>query len=264
MSITRDARAFEVSTTDRQITANAGSVLIRATAGAVGLAEALDEHLHLKKRDRGFSEAEYVSSISEAVAAGASCLEDLAIARADQVQEELRGFPVPAPQTAGSFLRRFTPRHIAQFDKALREVHLRAFRLLGIKAGDRLTLDFDSTYVRSRSSRRQGADRTYLKRYALHPLLCHVADHGTVLHAKLRRGSAHTANGIDRFVDECLKRVPEGVKVRARFDSGFYSGELLRSLEEKGVTYLCGVWLTSKVVEAVREIPEEEVVGVQG
>ena len=35
-----------------------------------------------------------------------------------------------------------------------------------------MTLDFDSTYVFSRSRRRQGVDRTYKKGYALHPLLC--------------------------------------------------------------------------------------------
>lgn len=151
---------------------------------------------------------------TEAVATGAGCLDDLAIARADGVQEKLRGFAVPAPQTAGSFLRRFTLGHIRQFDKAMRKVHLRAFRLLGIKKGDRLTLDFDSSYIRSRTSRREGADPTYLKRYAHHPLFCHVAEFGTILHAKLRRGTAHTAKGIVAFVDESLQRIPGGAARR--------------------------------------------------
>ena len=56
-------------------------------------------------------------------------------------------------------------------------------QLLGIGRGDRLTLDFDSTYVRSYSSRRQGADPTWTKRYTLHPLLCFVAEFATCLHA---------------------------------------------------------------------------------
>ena len=41
-----------------------------------------------------------------------------------------------------------------------------------------VTLDFDSTYVFSRSVRRQGVDRTYKKGYALHPLLCFDAASG--------------------------------------------------------------------------------------
>jgi hypothetical protein len=151
--------------------------------------------------------------MSEAVALGATCPYDLAVARSDQVQQKLRGFVVPAPQTAGSFLRRFTLGHIGQLNKALRAVHLTAFRLLGVQSGDRVTLDFDSTYVRSYSSRREGADPTWTKRYALHPLLCFVAESSTCLHAKLRRGKAHTSKGIAGFVGECLKRIPRGVEI---------------------------------------------------
>ncbi len=147
----------------------------------------------------------------------------------------MRGFAVPAPQTAGSFLRRFTLGHIRQLDKAIRAVHLRAFARLGIKAGDRLTLDFDSTYLRSYSSRRQSADPRWLKRYALHPLLCFVSQFGTCLHVKLRRGKAAPFRGIKEFVTECLRRIPDGVEVRARFDSGFFSSELFAELEQKSV-----------------------------
>ena len=240
MSINRSARAFSVSTTDRNLTSHAGAVLLRAAADAVGLGAAIGATLHLKKRARGLTEAESILAMAEAVALGATCLDDLAIARSDHAQEELRGYAVPAPQTAGSFLRRFTLGHIGQLNKALRTVHLRAFELLGVISGDRITLDFDSTYIRSYSSRRQGADPTWTKRYTLHPLLCFVSGLSTCLHAKLRRGKSHTANGIAGFVAECLRRVPKETHLRARFDSGFYSKDLFAMLEDKGVTYLCG------------------------
>jgi hypothetical protein len=42
VSITPAPPRFEVSTTDLQITAQAGAVLIRETARAVGLGEAID------------------------------------------------------------------------------------------------------------------------------------------------------------------------------------------------------------------------------
>ena len=256
MSINRSARAFSVSTTDRNLTAHAGAVLIRAAAHAVGLGSAIAAQLHLKKRARGLSEAEFILAMAEAVALGAECLDDLAIARADHAQEELRGFAVPAPQTAGSFLKRFSLGHIRQLDKALRAVHLRAFMLLGVSTGDVVTLDFDSTYIRSYSSRRQGADPTWTKRYTLHPLLCFVSGFGTCLHAKLRRGKAATSRGIVPFVLECLRRIPRGTGVRARFDSGFYSSELFADLEERGVTYLCGVPLKSRLTSVIARIPD--------
>jgi Transposase DDE domain group 1 len=256
VSINRPPRAFSVSDTDRNLTAHAGAVLIRAAAQAVGLGSAIATHLRLKSRARGLSEASSILAMTEAVALGATCLDDLAIARADQAQEELRGFAVPAPQTAGSFLRRFTLGHIRQLDKALRAVHLRAFRLLGVSTNDVVTLDFDSTYIRSYSSRREGADPTWTKRYTLHPLLCFVAEFGTCLHAKLRRGKAAPSRGIATFVVECLRRVPQGVGIRARFDSGFFSSPLFEELEQRGVLYLCGVPLIPRLTSVIREIPD--------
>ena len=47
---------------------------------------------------------------------------------------------------------------------------------------------------------------------------------GAAVHARLRRGKAGASTGISSFVAEALRAVPDGVAVRARFDSGFYSG----------------------------------------
>ncbi len=256
MSVHRETTAVEVGTTSREITAHAGAVLIRQAAKAVGVAGAIGRSLRLKKRARGLTEAETISGMAEAIALGATCLDDLAVARADQAQQKLRGFTIPAPQTAGSFLRRFTLGHIRQLDRALRWVHRRAFELLGVGAGDGVTLHFDSTYVRSFSSRRQGSDPTWTRRYTLHPLLCFVSELGTCLHAKLRRGKANTSRGILPFVDESLRRLPKGVRVRARLDSGFYSSDLMDELETRKVTYLVGAPHNPRLLQVIREIPD--------
>jgi hypothetical protein len=256
VSVHREDPRVEVSTTGREITAYGGAVLIRQAAKAVGLARALGRHLRLKKRARGLTEAQSISAMAEAVALGATCLDDLAVARSDRAQERLRGFGVPAPQTAGTFLRRFTIGHLRQLDKALRAVHQRAFELLGLGVGDAVTLDFDSTYIRSYSSRRQGADPTWTRRYTLHPLLCFVAELGTCLHAALRRGKAHTARGVLQFLDECLRRLPAGARVRARFDSGFYASDLFTELEDRRITYLVGVPHNPRLLQVIREIPD--------
>ncbi len=258
MSVTRELPRVDISTTTRPITAQAGAVLIRQAAKAVGLAPAIGARLHMKQRARGLSEEQFVVGMAEAIALGADCLDDLAVVRGDRVQEQLRGFAVPAPQTAGSFLRRFTLGHIRALDAALRTVHRRAFELLRIGPGDRITLDFDSTYIRSRSSRRQGADPTWTKRYTLHPLMCFVGEFATCLHAKLRRGRVGSSTGIGPFVAECLRRVPKGVHVRARFDSAFYSSKLFADLERRGVTYLCGAPHNPRLLQVIRGIPDED------
>ena len=69
--------------------------------------------------------------MAESVALGAGCLDDLAVNRADVAQSELRGFEIPAPQTAGAWLRRFTLGHIRQLGKALRRAQRNAYVAAG-------------------------------------------------------------------------------------------------------------------------------------
>lgn len=246
--------SIRVGTTSRAITSYGGAELLRETARAVGLDDAVGHCVHLKTRARGLSESEFVVSMAESIALGARCLDDLAVTRADAAQAMLRGHRVPAPQTAGTWLRRFTLGHIGQLNKALETVQRNA---LGASGATEVTLDFDSTYVFSRSTRRQGVDRTYKRGYALHPLLCFEASSGVAIHARLRRGKAGPSSGIATFVAETLRRVPEGVTVRSRLDSGFYSSALFEQLERAGVTYLCGVPLIAALLEIATRIGPE-------
>ena len=246
--------SVRVGTTDRAISGFGGAELLREAARAVGLRERLDECLSLKKRARGLSDTEFVLGVAESIALGATCLDDLAVNRADRAQGELRGFDVPAPQTAGAWLRRFSIGHVHQLGKALARAQRNAYTAAGAV---QVTLDFDSTYVFSRSRRRQGADRTWKKGYALHPMLCFDAETGAAVHARLRRGRASASKGISTFVTEALRAVPDGVDVRARFDSGFYSGPLFSQLEAAEITYLCGAPNSARIVEVAREIADE-------
>jgi hypothetical protein len=247
--------AVTVGSTARSITSYGGAVLLRDVMSAVGLVTTVDETVGLKQRARGLSEGQFVAAMAESIALGASCLDDLAVARGDEGQAVLRGFEVPAPQTAGAWLRRFTLGHVGQLGKALAAIQRRVYHLAGVT---RVTLDFDSSYIFSRSKRRQGADRTYKKGYALHPLLCFDAGSGAVVSARLRRGKVHTAAGMKTFLTETLRAVPEGVAVRARFDSGFYAGALFDQMESLGVTYLCGVPMGSeKMLETIRNLGDD-------
>ncbi len=245
--------SLRVGTTSRAITSYGGAELLRETARAVGLDDAVRRCLHLKARARGLSESEFVASVAESIALGARCLDDLAVTRADAAQGMLRGYDVPAPQTAGAWLRRFTLGHISQLNKALEIVQRNAIAASG---ATEVTLDFDSTYVFSRSTRRQGVDRTYKRGYALHPLLCFEASSGVAIHARLRRGKAGPSSGIGTFVRETLRRVPPGVRVRSRLDSGFYSGALFEQLERAGVTYLCGAPLIPALLKVCTQIDD--------
>src|SRR6516225_6350431 len=130
-----------VATTSRSVTAYGGATLLRDVMSAVGLVEEVDANVGLKQRARGLTEGEFVAAMAESIALGASCLDDLAVARSDAAQGELRGFAVPAPQTAGAWLRRFYLGHVLQLGKAMAAMQRRAYTLAEVK---QVTLDFDS------------------------------------------------------------------------------------------------------------------------
>lgn len=76
---------------------------------------------------------------------------------------------------------------------------------------------------------------------------------GEVLHARMRKGSANTACGARRFIDEVVTRVRRagvtGVLVM-RFDSGFWSNVTLTGLARLDVRYTVAVRTTTKGIAA--------------
>lgn len=111
--------SVRVETTDRAITAFGGAELLRETARAVGLRGALDDCLRLKKRARGLSDTEFAMGMAESIALGASCLDDLAVNRADAAQAALRGFEVPPPRRIHDHHRAVLVAATAQISLAL-------------------------------------------------------------------------------------------------------------------------------------------------
>jgi len=112
-----------------------------------------------------------------------------------------------AASTVGTWLRAFTFGHVRQLDKVTGKVLARAWAA-GASPGDGpLTVDVDSTICEVHGYQRQGACYGYTHRLGYHPLLATRADGGEVLHARLRKGSANTARGILRFVDELVARL---------------------------------------------------------
>jgi hypothetical protein len=108
--------------------------------------------------------------------------------------------------------------------------------------------------------RKQGACFGYTRERGYHPLLASRADTGEVLHVRLRKGSANTARGALRFVEELIARVERagasGEKL-LRADSGFWSNNIFARLERAGWSYSIGVRLQPHVREAIEAIEED-------
>ena len=240
----------------QQLTSHAGLVLVRELAGVLGLSELLDA-VTVKKRQRGYSPAQAILGLCETLIAGGECLDDVALMRGDSAQELLRGHRLPEATTLGRFLRRFTLGHIGQLNRALDELFGRVHPLL---ERETVTLDLDATYVEHHGpvGSRQGTRGTYKGKVCWHPLLCFVGESGEWLHAKLRNGHAAASTGATRFLDECLRRLPEGARLFLRADEGFWGKDFFAACEGKQITYAVGAPLIASVRSRIGEIAEAE------
>jgi hypothetical protein len=93
-----------------------------------------------------------------------------------------------------------------------------------------------------------------------HPILATRADTGEVLHARMRKGSANTARGARRFIDELIARVRRAGaagEIVVRVDSGFWSNQTIKTLGRLNIRYTMAVRTNTKgVAEAIAAIDE--------
>jgi Transposase DDE domain group 1 len=256
VKVTERSALVQVAASTQRITAQAGLVLVRELADRLGVAELLDR-VTVKKRRRGYSPAQAILALCETLIAGGECLDDVALLRADSAQQLLRGHGLPEPTTLGRFLRRFTLGHLGQLNRALEQLFLRVHPLLEREA---VTLDLDASYVEHHGpvGSRQGTRGVYTGKVAWHPLLCFVGETGEWLHAKLRHGHAAASTGAIRFLDECLRRLPTGVRLFLRADEGFYGKDFLAELERRRIIYTIGAQLNRALRERIAAVCDED------
>jgi hypothetical protein len=123
-----------------------------------------------------------------------------------------------------------------------------------------LVIDVDSFVGEVCGRLKQGAGYGYTQLLGYHPIIATRADTREALHIRLRKGSANTQRGIERFTDELIARVTRagatGVKL-FRADSGFWNSKVFKRLEQAGWQYSIGVRMIKTVRAAVEAIDED-------
>ena len=137
---------------------------------------------------------------------------------------------MPAPSTLGTFLRAFTFGHVRQLDALLGQALERAWQAGAGPGSGRLVIDVDSFVGEVCGRLKQGAGYGYTQLLGYHPILATRADTREALHIRLRKGSANTQRGIERFTDELIARVHP-----RRRDRRQAAARRLRVLEHQGL-----------------------------
>jgi Transposase DDE domain group 1 len=254
-SVDRLALAFD----DERAVANAGLVLASTLAGRLGIERVIDETLELGERPGAARPGRKLLTLVFSALVGGDAIDDADVLRSGETQRVL-GHRVMAPSTLGTFLRSFTFGHVRQLDRAFETILGRAWAAGAGPGSEPLTIDLDSTIIEVAGRAKQGAGFGYTKRRGYHPLLATRSDTGEVLHARMRKGSAQSQRGAERFVRELVKRVRRlGATgpLLVRADSGFWSNKTVAALEQHGVRYSIGVSQHESVRQAIERIPAD-------
>jgi hypothetical protein len=243
---------------DERLIANAGLVLIATLGRRLGIEQMVDKMVRLGERAGAAQPGRKVLTLIHAIAVGADSIDDTDVLRSGGT-EALLGHKAMAPSTLGTFLRAFTFGHVRQLDRVLGEAIKRAWAMGAGPGAKRLVIDIDSFIGEAKGRLKEGASRGYTGKRGYHPLLATRAGTGEVLHARARKGAAHSARGALRFCEELVARVRRAGatgEILVRADSAFYSGKVIGYLEAKGCLYSIAVTQHKRMAERISQIPE--------
>ncbi|MCP4962242.1 MAG: IS1380 family transposase [Actinomycetia bacterium] len=236
------------------IVANAGLVVSATLMVRLGLESLTDSWVKTGAARPGRK----VLTLVAAMLAGATHIDHVDMLRAGATQRVLP-FKVMAPSTIGSFLRSSTFGHIRHLDAVLSRAMARAWAAGTGPGGKALVIDLDSTICEVHGNQKQAAAYGYTKRLGYHPLMATRASTGEVLFARMRKGSANTARGVVRFVDELaanVRRAGATGPITVRADSGFWSWKLCDRLNAHGIGWSITVRLHKNIKAAIAAIDD--------
>ena len=226
------------------LTSYSGLPLVMETCAALGLARLVQQHIRIKRRNRGYAESKYVESVIALIAAGGDCLEDIERLRSDAGLKLLLG-EMPSAEAVRFFLYGFHDEKllearpeqgafIAPESKPLaglwevqREMVLKASRKEEPKQA---TIDQDATVV---ESHKEQSRMTYLGERGYQPVINYWAEQDLILADEFRDGNVPA--GMDCLTSflRAVRALPHSVEtLYFRSDSAAYQHKLLDKLRD--------------------------------
>jgi hypothetical protein len=236
-------------------TAYGGIGLIHQMVQELGLAEAIDERLHLLKVHLPYHESDHVLSLAYNALCGGTCLEDLELRRQDEAYLNLLGAErIPDPTTAGDFCRRFEPQHLRDLQAAFDDTRRKVWSQQPAEFFAQARIDADGTFVKTDAECKQGIDLNYKREWCYHPLVLTLANTGEVLRLINRSGNRPSHEGAPALFDECIVFCRESgfKKILLRGDTDFSQTQYLDGWHKQGdVQFVFGLDETAgKIIDA--------------
>jgi hypothetical protein len=267
------------------LTSYGGVPLVVQAFRSLGLPQAIEQHVRIKQRDRGYDESTFIESFVILNAVGGECLEDFEQLRADAGLAELIGHGMPSPEAARNFLYEF--HEDAKIEEAqlrlkgdekayipeetvalqgLAAVNRQAIAEVGRRCPDQkiATVDQDATII---ESRKREAKATYEGSRGYQPMLAVWAETGLILSDEFRDGNVPAMMGPLAGAKAAFGALPTTVETfYYRADSASHEHELMDWLRdperENGPTGFIGFAISARMSEALAKavdaVPENQ------
>lgn len=248
------AANFHIVTRDITLTAHAGAVLLQDFIQRLDVAAVLNEHLHLKARQRGYSEAERALALCWNMILGGDCLRDLDVLRGDAGLHELLGVAsLLAPTSAGEYLRQFELGDLTALHNVLGTL---AARMRPHQTSTRVTFDLDASLYEQCSTRKDGSRKNYKGQVGYYPLFCFWAEEDELVYSHLLRGNARAVTKAEYVLRQALRLVPAEKPRFLRADSEFYDWDFIALCEQERITYAITADQSESLKAVVAALPD--------
>lgn len=247
--IARNLHRLKVEKGSLQTTSYAGLPLLTELAHQAGIVKQLDAIEGLWERHGDYSTADYVLGLALTLSAGGEGLDDTRLLRNDPGLRQLALTNVPAANSFGRFLQRFSRGSIYQLGEIVagQAVH-------GLKRGEVVTLDIDASAI---ESSKEEAKLTFQGFRGYYPLLAWLAEPNMFLAGVFRHGNASPHSHLLPLLKYCHRRIPEGVGVRLRSDSAGYHCDIMQYCHREGLEFAICAPLNEGIREVIEELPDK-------
>lgn len=266
---------------------HAGLLCVSRAYRSLGLPALIAANLSLRKRQRGFSEAQFIESISLLQAVGGECPEDMHLLAGDACLERGLGYSPPKATAAREFLERFHDKELEKLRPeredqksfifpsskpvaALQQVQsglVRRIAKLYDQAGQAqriATVDQDATII---ESHKEAAYWHYEDGRGYQPMVAVWAEADLVLADEFRDGNVPARQDPLTCAKLAFAALPETVTRRYfRGDSACHENELLdwlkhpdREKEPGGrIGFAISAVMSEALGKAIRQVGEEQ------
>jgi hypothetical protein len=224
----------------------------------LGLAEAIDERLHLLKYHLPYHESDHVLNFAYNALCNGTCLDDIELRRNDIVFLDALGADrIPDPTTAGDFCRRFSPDDVETLQDVFDRTRLKVWEQQPREFFDEAILDADGTLVATGACCKQGIDIAYDGTWGYHPLVITLANTGEVISLVNRPGNRPSHEGAGDQLELAIHLCREAGfrRITLRGDTDFTQTERLDAWDAEGVKFLFGIDAMPNLVATAEGVP---------